>query len=192
MPSQVCAYIDKYLLQWMYFTSGDSFTGIYGAWWYFWCHNTLNLPLFPMGLLLRLLSKAVRCLLPSKCLCFSIQDLALHGPFKSTCRCYGAKMMNTLRIRRGAVQIYQLWAFNHAVQHLRCLYPHQRPSQTAEIIEFTYNVMYYFVFCLFAINTGLCSKQEEICHLFWTPSQTKVSNPQCKFNEQSTHSWVRI
>ena len=37
--------------------------------------RNLNLPLFPVGLLLRLQSKAVRCLLPSKCLCFPIQDL---------------------------------------------------------------------------------------------------------------------
>ena len=57
----------------MYLISRNRFTGIYDFSGIF--DVTLNLPLFPVGLLLRLLSEAVRGLLPSTGSCFPIQVL---------------------------------------------------------------------------------------------------------------------
>ena len=55
----------------MYFMSRNRFTGIYDFGGIF--DVTLNLPQFPVVLLLRLLSEAVRCLLPLTASCFPIQ-----------------------------------------------------------------------------------------------------------------------
>ena len=52
------------------FTEINEFGGIFGV-----TTSTLIIQLFPVGLLLRLLSEAVRCLLYEKSLCFPIQGL---------------------------------------------------------------------------------------------------------------------
>ena len=64
MYSLIYAYTDNIYCHKCIFTSNDRFTGIYGSSGRFGITtSTLKIPLLRMGLLLRMLSKAVRCLL---------------------------------------------------------------------------------------------------------------------------------